>query len=63
MAFPDHRTLALWMNDFPDHAMRGAGLSDLTIVNAWDDARALHRDRRVRIWSLDRHLQGYDQRP
>ena len=42
-AFPDLRTVAQWMNDFPNHATRGAGLSDLTIVYAWNDACARHR--------------------
>ena len=45
----------------PVFAMRGVGLSDLSIIKAWEAACARHPTRRVRIWSLDQHLQGYDR--
>lgn len=61
--FPDERQLARWLDDFPDHAMRGPDLSDLSIIKAWETECARHKSRRVRIWSLDHHLQGYDQVP
>ena len=32
--FPDERQLGRWLDDFPDFAMRGPGLSDLSIIKA-----------------------------
>ena len=61
--FPDERQLAEWLTEFPDHAMRGPDLSDLSIIKAWETECARHKGRRVRIWSLDRHLQGFDRFP
>ena len=58
---PDSERLSGWLEGFPDHAMRGVGLSDLSIIKAWEAACARHQTRRVRIWSLDQHLQGYDR--
>ena len=58
---PDSEQLYGWLEGFPDHAMRGVGLSDLSIIKAWEAACARHQTRRVRIWSLDQHLQGYDR--
>ena len=61
--FPDSGQLARWLEDFPDYAMRGPDLSDLSIIKAWEAECTRHPSRRVRIWSLDRHLQGYDRKP
>ena len=61
--FPDSRQLAEWLNSFPDYAMRGPDMSDLSIIKAWEAECTRHPSRRVRIWSLDRHLQGYDRKP
>ena len=52
-----------WILDFPDAAMRGMGIGDLSIIEDWKRQRRLHRGRRVYIWSLDSHLQGYDTNP
>ena len=49
------------MEDFPDHAMRGVGWGDLTIIHVWHNACRLFPRQRVTIWSLDRDLQGYDR--
>lgn len=49
-----------WLGDFPDHAMRGIGLADLSIIKEWERERELNTGRRVLIWSLDHHLSGYD---
>ena len=46
-----------------DYAMRGPDMSDLSIIKAWEVACAHHPRRRVRIWSLDQDLQGYDREP
>lgn len=58
---PESDQLSGWLEGFPDHAMRGVGLSDLSIIKAWEAACARHQARRVRIWSLDRKLQRYDR--
>ena len=51
-----------WLAEFPDHAMRGVGLGDLSIVKTWETQCMLHPARRVFIWSYDQHLAGYDRR-
>ena len=50
-----------WLADFPESAMRGIGLADLSIVKEFERQCALHPHRRVLIWSLDRHLSSYDR--
>jgi hypothetical protein len=49
-----------WLADFPDHAMRGVGLADRSLIALWAAQRQLHSHRRVYIWSLDAALVGYD---
>lgn len=61
MATPEE--LASWLSGFPDDAMRGTGLADLSIVNVWDHQRELHPSRRIFIWSYDQHLSGYNEGP
>ncbi len=61
--FPDRPSLCRWLEDFPDHAMRGRGLNNLSIVKDWETACKLHQNRRVRIWSLNMLLQSYDRPP
>lgn len=51
--------------DFPDSAMRGMGFGDLSIIHAYnkykDDIPRMPI-RRIRIWSIDSHLDGiYDE--
>ena len=38
-------------------------MSDLSIIRAWKIECSRHPTRRIRIWSLDQHLQGYDREP
>ncbi len=65
----NRETLLEWLEEFPDWAMRsdsrgkGSGLGDLAIVKDFEYQCALHRARRVYIWSLDEHLAGYDRPP
>lgn len=50
-----------YLQDFPDYAMRGLSLSDLSIVKEYERQCALNQARRVFIWSFDRDdLKGYD---
>lgn len=60
---PASRQLAEWLERFPALAMREVSLSDLSIIKAWRAACVRHPSRRVRIWSLDSDLQGYDREP
>ena len=53
--------MRVWLNEFPDAAMSGKGMGDLSIVKEWERQGELNRLRRVSIWSLDGHLQGYEQ--
>lgn len=60
---PNLRELVDWLNDFPESAMQGVNMGDLSIVKTWESACAKHPQCRIRIWSLDRHLVGYDRAP
>ncbi|KXX66263.1 hypothetical protein [Marichromatium gracile] len=53
--------LQAWLSEFPDHATRGSGLGDLSIIHDWQRLCAQNRGRRVYIWSLDEHLSAYDR--
>ncbi|OYX02662.1 MAG: hypothetical protein B7Z12_11690 [Caulobacter vibrioides] len=57
----DTETVGSWLNEFPDHAMRGIGLGDLSIIKEWEAACKRHPNYRVYIWSLDGGLTGYDR--
>ena len=57
-------TVKNWLDEFPDKAMHGAGMGDLSIIKEWERQCALNRARRVFIWSLDgSDLSGYDRQP
>lgn len=55
--------IAGWLSRFPDCAMRGVGLGDLSIINMFEQQCLLHPNARVRIWSYDADLTGYDRAP
>lgn len=56
--------LNAWLDDFPDHAMRGVGLADRSQIALWEMQRDLLRgQRRVYIWTRDEHLASYDTQP
>lgn len=55
--------LRAWLTDFPNHAARGSGLGDLSIIHDWKHLCQQNRGRRVYIWSLDRHLAAHDRAP
>ena len=52
-----------WLKEFPDEAMGGRGLGDLSIIHDWQKICDQNPSRRVYIWSLDKHLKGYNQTP
>ena len=61
--FPETSQLAEWLAEFPDLAMQELGISDVSIIDAWQRACARHPHQRVYIWTLHRQLGAYDQRP
>ncbi|MBF0373520.1 MAG: hypothetical protein HQL39_08885 [Alphaproteobacteria bacterium] len=61
MQVPGTEAIEQWLDEFPDCAMRGLGMGDLSIVKDWQAACARHPFHRVRIWSLDHGLVGYDR--
>jgi len=61
--FLKQEDLQEWLKEFPDAAMRGSGLGDLSIIHDWRRFCAQNPARRVYIWSLDVHLKNYDQQP
>lgn len=50
-----------YLDRFPDYAMQGIGLGDLSIIAEYERQCQLHQARRVFIWSLDHHLSAYDR--
>jgi hypothetical protein len=61
---PSIQEVASWLDDFPDHAMRGVGLVDRSLIDLFDRQKLLLRgSRRVYIWSQDAALMAYDTHP
>jgi hypothetical protein len=54
--------LRRYLDKFPDCAMQGISLGDLSIIEEYERQCRLHQARRVFIWSLDHHLAAYDRR-
>ena len=63
MQVPTTEEVGDWLNGFPDSAMRGAGMGDLSIIKEWEKFKGKVPDCRIFIWSLDSDLQGYDYCP
>lgn len=59
-SLPDAAQLIGWLTEFPDAAMRGISVADLTIIKEWEATRERHPRLRVTIWTLDKHLMSYD---
>ncbi len=60
MQLPNVEEVGAWLSDFPDSAMCGAGMGDLSIIKEWEKMRKKTPSCRIFIWSLDKDLQGYD---
>ncbi|MBF0340468.1 MAG: hypothetical protein HQL95_05820 [Magnetococcales bacterium] len=69
---PDKSEFISWLKDYPEHAKRskkitkpseGVSLADFSMIKEWERTRARNPRRRVRIWSLDQDLAGYDTHP
>jgi hypothetical protein len=52
-----------WLTSFPDAAAEGKSLADHSLIQEWRRNCDLNPLRRVRIWSLDSELVGYDRQP
>jgi hypothetical protein len=50
-----------YLAQFPDSAMRGTGLGDLSIIKEFEFQCKMNPGRRIFIWSLDHHLHGHDR--
>lgn len=61
--FPERSRLLGWLANFPDRAMEKLGISDVSIIDAWQQSSARHPNQRVYIWTLHRQLQAYDRHP
>ncbi len=61
--FPERDDLDGLLAKFEDHLTSGLGFADAAIVAIWEQQRTRWPSRRVRIWSLDRHLSSYDHGP
>lgn len=58
----DAKELAEWIDEFPEAAMQGLGVGDLSIKKEWEALCDRHPLSRVLIWSQDRHLAAFDRR-
>ncbi len=52
-----------WIHNFPEFAMNGMGLGDLSIIQDWEMICEQNQGRKVYIWSLDHHLASYSKEP
>lgn len=60
---PEGDEIGGWLDDFPECARRKVSIADPSMIELWKTRCALHPEGRVRIWSLDKHLRGYDRKP
>lgn len=67
--FPSQEIFVEWLQDFPETAMRnksekktteGGSLADHSIIKEWEQTQKLHPSKKVKIWSLDSDLSGYE---
>ena len=58
--FLEANDMRRWLAEFPQWAMQGEGLGDLSIKHDWERLCEQNPGRRVYIWSLDGHLAGFD---
>lgn len=61
--FPSNQEVLGWLDAFPDAAMQGLGMGDLSIQKEWEDLCQRHLMSHVRVWTLDADLNGLDRLP
>lgn len=59
--FPSNLDVLSWLDAFPDAAMQGLGMGDLSIRKEWEDLCRKYPMSRVRVWTLDADLAGLDR--
>ena len=59
---PSNQEVLRWLDAFPDSAMRGESLADLSIQQEWETCCTRCAMSHVWVWALDRHLGGLDRR-
>lgn len=59
--FPSNQEVLSWLDAFPEAAMQGLGMGDLSIKKEWEDLCAKFLMSRVRVWTLDDDLAGLDR--
>ena len=63
MQYPSQEQLIDWLRKFPDAAMQGKGIADVSIISEWKNFKSKAPTHRVFIWAIDQHLRGYDSHP
>jgi hypothetical protein len=59
---PQPEDLAIWLDEFPERAMCGLSLADLSMIKLFEQQCVLNPARRVFIWSYDEDdLSAYDR--
>lgn len=61
--FIQREEMQQWLNEFPESAMQGHSLGDLSIINNYKRISERHKGMKVNIWSLDEHLSAYSYTP
>jgi len=59
----DAADLGRWIGGFPDQAMRGLGLTDVSLIDEYERQCELNPRRVVEIWASDHHLRAYRREP
>lgn len=59
--FPEKEQLQQWLCEFPDSAMRGNSLGDLSIIHDFKRLCRQSPRREIYIWSQDSHLSSFKQ--
>lgn len=59
MQAPGIEEIERWLDEFPEHAMRGVGMGDLSIIKEWLAVKARHPTHHVTIWTLDGAMGGF----
>ena len=59
---PGNTQLEEWLDGFPDCAMRGLSLCDVSLIALWKSTCQKRLATRVLIWSLDENLKAYDRK-
>ncbi|HPS91878.1 MAG TPA: hypothetical protein PKV33_06950 [Methanothrix sp.] len=61
ISFPEKEQLQQWLSEFPDSAMRGNSLGDLSIIHDYSRFCRQNSRREIYIWSRDSHLSSFRQ--